>query len=196
MKQKKKTPMLLLPCAVIVAMIGITAYFACSADDDWEDSPEYLHTHAPMLTRAGVDVSGGEDGDTTYVLIFKSDFSVCSATASVFGNDGTATFTLSSTNGRRVNNSIFSVNVVLPSSCLGPGYTTYTLINSSYQDHTTPTVSGTLPSSANATLNVTVSANYRRERFINNSLHVDTINNSISFTTDVTEYTEILKYYK
>ena len=32
MKQKTNRTMLLLPCAVIVAMIGITAYFACSAD--------------------------------------------------------------------------------------------------------------------------------------------------------------------
>ncbi|MBQ8675442.1 MAG: hypothetical protein IJ557_03565 [Bacteroidaceae bacterium] len=67
MKQKKKTPMLLLPCAVIVAMIGITAYFACSADDDWEGSPEYLHTHAPMLTRAGVDVVGDGIGATLFI---------------------------------------------------------------------------------------------------------------------------------
>ena len=59
MKQKTNKTLLLLPCAVIAAMIGITTYFACSADDDWEGSPEYLHTHAPMLTRAGVDVSGG-----------------------------------------------------------------------------------------------------------------------------------------
>jgi len=58
MKQKTNRTMLLLPCAVIAAMIGITTYFACSADDDWEGSPEYLHTHAPMLTRAGVDVGG------------------------------------------------------------------------------------------------------------------------------------------
>ena len=61
MKQKKNKTMLLLPCAVIVVMIGITTYFACSADDDWEGSPEYLHTHAPMLTRAGMDVSGDVD---------------------------------------------------------------------------------------------------------------------------------------
>ena len=61
MKQKTNRTMLLLPCAVIAAMIGITTYFACSADDDWEGSPEYLHTHAPMLTRAGMDVSGDDE---------------------------------------------------------------------------------------------------------------------------------------
>ena len=61
MKQNTNRTMLLLPCAVIAAMIGITTYFACSADDDWEGTPEYLHTHAPMLTRAGMDV-----GSTPY----------------------------------------------------------------------------------------------------------------------------------
>ena len=61
MKQITKTPMLLLPCAVIVALIGTMTYFACSADDEWEGSPEYLKTHAPMQTRAGVE-GGGDDG--------------------------------------------------------------------------------------------------------------------------------------
>lgn len=58
MEKKEKKLMLVLPCAVFVAICGIMTYFACSADDDWEGSPEYLHTHAPMLTRAGMDVGG------------------------------------------------------------------------------------------------------------------------------------------
>ena len=63
MKQITIKTMLLLPCAVIVVMIGITAYFACSADDDWEGSPEYLKTRAPMLTRAGMDVGDDDLSD-------------------------------------------------------------------------------------------------------------------------------------
>ena len=40
MKQITKTPMLLLPCAVIVALIGTMTYFACSADDEFESNYE------------------------------------------------------------------------------------------------------------------------------------------------------------
>jgi len=40
MKQKKKTPMLLLPCAVIAAIYGPMTYFACSADDEFESNYE------------------------------------------------------------------------------------------------------------------------------------------------------------
>ena len=98
MKQKKNKTMLLLPCAVIVVMIGITTYFACSADDDWEGSPEYLHTHAPMLTRAGVDVGGGGGTGTDeygYTLwIHECNNSGVSSTKTVDGINGfTATVT-------------------------------------------------------------------------------------------------------
>ncbi len=61
MKQKTNRTMLLLLCAAIAAIYGLMTYFACSADDDWEGTPEYLHTHAPMLTRAGMDVSGDDE---------------------------------------------------------------------------------------------------------------------------------------
>ena len=59
MEKKEKKLMLVLPFTVLVAICGIMTYFACSADDDWEGSPEYLKTHAPMMTRAGVDVGDG-----------------------------------------------------------------------------------------------------------------------------------------
>lgn len=40
MKQKKKTPMLLLLCAAIAAIYGLMTYFACSADDEFESNYE------------------------------------------------------------------------------------------------------------------------------------------------------------
>ena len=45
---------------VVAAFLATGIYFACSADDDWEGDPEYLMTHAPMMTRAGVE--GGDGG--------------------------------------------------------------------------------------------------------------------------------------
>lgn len=62
MKQKRNKMMLLLPCAVIATVVGTFVYFACS-DDEWEGSPEYLHTYASQQTRAGVE---GEEEDNGY----------------------------------------------------------------------------------------------------------------------------------
>ena len=59
MKRDKLKQMLLLTCAAVVAVTITKVYFACSADDDWEGTPEYLMTHAPMQTRATTDAMGG-----------------------------------------------------------------------------------------------------------------------------------------
>lgn len=49
MKQKKMTSMLLLPCAVIAAVIGLMVYFACSADDEFETNYEMETLASPQL---------------------------------------------------------------------------------------------------------------------------------------------------
>jgi len=194
MKQKTNKTLLLLPCAVIAALIGTMTYFACSADDDWEGSPEYLKTHAAMLTRAGVDVGGGVDGDTIYNLLYINSFSQCTADASMSGINGTATFTLSTVEGRLVNNSKFSVNVNLPSSCMGPGYTTYTLINKSAPEYEVPTVHESYPN-ASVSIGTTATGKYRRERYVNGQFTADTIYPEFVFSVDLTNYTEWEKIY-
>lgn len=69
MKRDKLKQMLLLTCAAVVAVTSTKIYFACSADDDWEGTPEYLMTHAPMQTRATTDATGGDDGDLGPTLL-------------------------------------------------------------------------------------------------------------------------------
>ena len=191
MKRDKLKQMLLLTCAAVVAVTITKVYFACSADDDWEGTPEYLMTHAPMQTRATTDAMGGSiNGDTIETLVFKPDFTQISVTCDVFGSDATATFRLLGTEGRIVNNSQFTVNISFPKSCLGPGYTTYTLISSSYQTTVNPEQSTV--SYHNATTSVSVSATvvYRRQRYISNTTVTDTVSEPVVFSSDLTQYTQ------
>lgn len=67
MKTKQTTNGMYALLVVVAAFLATGIYFACSADDDWEGDPEYLMTHAPMMTRAGVEGGDGGTGESLEV---------------------------------------------------------------------------------------------------------------------------------
>ena len=194
MKQKTIKSMLLLPCAVIVVMIGITTYFACSADDEWEGSPEYLHTHAPMLTRAGVDVGGGDNaGDSIWALVFLDNFTGCTGTTYIDGcNSFTATVTFNyiSTEGRIVGNAQFNQDEVdIPNRANGPGNTVYELVSYNFPHAAIANNENAIYPNRTTHVQTELQVTYRRYQVVNGDtvvlLRTDDLGISVNVTSDV-----------
>ena len=200
MKQNTNRTMLLLPCAVIAAMIGITTYFACSADDDWEGTPEYLHTHAPMLTRAGMDVGGNDNtGDSILALVFLDNFTGCTGSTCIDGcNNFTATVTFKyiSKEGRFVRNATFNQDEVnIPNRAYGPGNTVYELVSYYFPHAAIANCENAINPNRTTHVQTELQVTYRRRQVVNGDTVVLLRTDDLYFSVDVTSYVE-WRWYK
>ena len=196
MKTKQTTNGMYALLVVVAAFLATGIYFACSADDDWEGDPEYLMTHAPMMTRAGVEGGVPEDDDDNFVvrnLVYKNNFNSCSQdfkvkASSLFG--GSVTFTISSVNGRLVANTLFSHSKNIP-SVQNEGNAKFILLSAEFTEQR-PVVNAQGLDSNNPTVTIssTLNISYRIIYNISDDPIARDYNDNIEVTKDITEFTE------